>query len=49
MVCFLGGGGVWDLATAGVFPFDVLDWGAGVILGVDVLGGGVTDRSQCLY
>ena len=41
MVCVLGGGGVWDLATAGVFPFDILDWEAGVTLGVDILGGGV--------
>ena len=41
MVCVLDGGGVWDLAMAGIFPFDTLGCGAGVILGVDVLGGGV--------
>ena len=41
MVCILGGGGVWDLATAGAFPFDTPGCGAGVILDVDVLGGGV--------
>ena len=41
MVCVLSGVGVWDLATAGAFPFDTLGCDAGVILGVDVLGGGV--------
>ena len=32
MVCFFGVGGIWGLA--GVFPFDALSCGTGVVLGV---------------
>ena len=41
MVCFLDSRGVWGLAMSGVFPFDALGCGTGVVLGVDVLGAGV--------
>ena len=41
IVSFLDGDGVWGLTMTRVFPFDMLDCGAGVVLGLDILHAGV--------